>query len=105
MTQPERIITTEIVKALKQRGGWWVKIHGSSTQVSGIPDVIGCYRGRFVALEVKRPNAVMLSKRQRFMLKRIASAGGFARVVTSKRGALEVMAEIDSTLAHEQGTP
>lgn len=46
----------------------------------GIPDYLGCVRGRFVALELKietgRP-----AKLQEFIIDKINSAGGYARVV------------------------
>jgi Holliday junction resolvase len=38
---------------LKADGGWWMKIHGSPFQLAGVPDIIGCYKGHFVAIEVK----------------------------------------------------
>lgn len=94
----ERQLTTEIMRALKSRGGFWIKIAGSPSQVTGMPDIIGCYRGRFVGLEVKLPERVIVSKRQRLMLKRIDLSDGASGVVTSALAALAVLDEIDNML-------
>lgn len=86
-----------ILKALKAEGGFWVKIHGGAYQVSGLPDIIGCYKGRFVALEVKMPGRLStLSKRQRLVLSRVRHSGGTAAVVVDVQGALEVVRRLDA---------
>lgn len=50
----EKVITQTILKDLKLRGGFWYKTHGSPYQRVGIPDIIGCFNGRMVGIEVKR---------------------------------------------------
>lgn len=93
----ESQLTRRILKALKDHGGFWVKIHGSANQVTGLPDIVGCYKGRFVGLEVKLPDGShKLSERQRLMLTRIEQQGGISAVVTSPRGALEAIWELDN---------
>ena len=95
----ESALTRQIIAALRDHGGFWFKSHGSAYQVAGLPDIIGCYRGRFVGLEVKLPGGEnTLSLRQRVMLERIEQHGGYSNVVTSKRGALEVLGSIDALL-------
>ena len=43
-----------ILRALRKRGGWWVKYHaGPRYSTGGVPDILGAYRGLFVAMEVK----------------------------------------------------
>ena len=57
---------------------WWFKTQQLSTL--GIPDFIGCVRGKFVALELKRDQKEA-SKRhalQRHVLQCIVKAGGYA---------------------------
>jgi len=51
----EAQIVKKILKALRKRGGFWRKIHGGPFQESGLPDIIGCWEGKFIAFEVKRP--------------------------------------------------
>lgn len=49
----------------------------------GASDLIGIYRGRFVALEVKRPHGGRLSEPQELFLRIIRDAGGIAACVRS----------------------
>ena len=70
-------------KCLKQLrelpGTWWVIYN--ATQVRGIPDVIGCVWGRFVALEFKRAGAKKDKSRetlQKYVASKIAQTGGVA---------------------------
>lgn len=48
----------------------------------GIADIIGCYRGHYVALEVKRPKLGHLSENQRAWGAKVEKAGGRYFVVT-----------------------
>lgn len=81
----ERTITDAIMRYLKGLAplGWFRKIHGGNFQTAGIPDIIGCYRGVFVAFEVKRPAVGRLTPLQAREIELIASAGGVACVVRS----------------------
>ena len=68
------------------------KQHGGQFGTAGIPDVICCYHGMFVAFEVKT-NTGRLSKLQEVMIKRIREADGRAFKVTSVS---DVKAALDS---------
>ena len=95
----ESKLTTLILKALKKHGGFWFKVHGSAYQTTGIPDIIGCYRGRFIGFEVKIPGKEnTLSRRQRLQLVRIVQQGGSSAMITSVRGALKLIQELDTLL-------
>jgi len=101
----ESVLTRRILRELKRRGGWWIKIHGSASQTTGIPDIIGCYRGRFIGIEIKLPNRrSKLTKRQRFILKRIITQGGYARVIRSTEACSGFMDAIDRELDHDSLT-
>lgn len=58
------------------------KEHGSSYGHSGIPDLIICYRGKFIGLEVKIEKG-KTSTLQEVMIRKIRNAGGIAEVVRS----------------------
>lgn len=95
----ETQLTAKILKALRKRGGFWFKVHGNAFQMAGIPDILGCYRGRFVGLEVKLPGKEhTLSPRQRLILQRLSDAEAFSAMITTTRGALKVIEDIDATL-------
>ena len=46
---------SDILKYLKSVGAYTIKV--SAATKAGIPDIICCYKGRFIAIEVKRPEA------------------------------------------------
>ena len=60
---------------------YW-KEHGGQFGTAGIPDLIICYKGRFIALEVKRPGGKP-TLLQKITLNKIEKAKGIAKIVTS----------------------
>ena len=74
----ERDIVAAILRLLKKtpRCFCW-KEHGGMYGTAGIPDIIACVDGRFVAFEVKTETG-QLSKLQKVTLGRIREAGGTA---------------------------
>lgn len=83
--KPETLIVNRIVHELRARYGkslWLVKIHGSLFQRRGLPDLICCYRGNFVAFEVKRPGE-KATPLQEYTLGEITQSGGFAWVIST----------------------
>ena len=79
----EKEIVAQIMRYLKtlQCCFAW-KTHGGMYGVAGLPDVICCYHGLFVGLEVKTPSG-KLTKLQETTLQRIQAAKGYAFKVTS----------------------
>lgn len=51
----EGAVLRRICAELERRGAWFFKTHGSAYGRRGIPDVVGAYRGRALAIEVKAP--------------------------------------------------
>jgi len=94
MSQPEARLGTSIRHEMIKRGAFGFKIHGGPTMMVGLPDLIFCYRGRFVALEVKMPEGVV-SKIQARRIKEIRDAGGHAYVVRSVASAVRVLERVD----------
>ena len=58
------------------------KEHGGMYGTAGLPDIICCYRGRFIGFEVKTPDG-RLSKLQENTIAKIEAAKGEAFKVTS----------------------
>ncbi len=74
----ESLLQRKLLKALKEYG-WFYK--ASDRFRAGIPDVIGCVQGRFVALELKvHPRKV--TPLQDYELKAIYREGGNVQVVS-----------------------
>jgi Holliday junction resolvase len=73
----ETAITRKLVDKLREAGAWVYKVHGSGMSRAGVPDLLCCYKGRFVAIEVKTDTG-KVSPRQRVELAAINDAGGDA---------------------------
>ena len=79
----EKDITNKILKYLKtQDKCYCFKEHGGSYGSAGIPDIICCYHGRFVAFEVKTEKG-RTTKLQDVNIRNIREACGVALVVRS----------------------
>ena len=101
----ERDIVAAIRKYLASLGGdvfFW-KEHGGPYGTSGIPDIICCYRGRFLGLEAKLPGG-RLTELQKRAMKRINAAGGIARRVESVDDVKAVIAQADMEQGREKKT-
>lgn len=89
-TTKESTLRSNIVKRLNAYSGFWYVTHADKYGTTGLPDIIGCYQGRFVGLEVKLPGKEhTLTSRQSRRLKQINDAGGKAAMVTTIDQALD----------------
>ena len=81
---PEAKIKKEIVAYLKSLGDkcWWAPYVQNGYGKSGVPDYLVCYRGRFLALEVKKEGGKP-TPWQTYQIAAIDKAGGRAEVVWS----------------------
>lgn len=90
----EKDIVNGILKYLKTVPycfAW--KTHGGPYGTAGIPDIICCIQGRFVAFEVKTPTG-KLTKLQEITIDKINRAQGCAYKVTSVKEVQEILREI-----------
>lgn len=85
----------KIKEAVIARGGFAVKIKGGPDQEKGIPDLLCCYRGRFIAFETKRSESDEPSPYQQYQMKRITTAGGIAIVIRTVQEATAALDRID----------
>ena len=79
----ESAVQKKIIDYLHSVGAWTVKT--IQCNKAGVPDILCCYKGRFVALEVKRDIHAKMnetSELQQRTIKQIIAAGGVAGVVT-----------------------
>lgn len=76
----ESTFSRHMQKYIESRGWWVVKYHASQYTKKGIPDLIACFRGRFVGLELKTGSS--LSQWQIRVGADIMSAGGYWACVT-----------------------
>jgi Holliday junction resolvase len=77
---PEKKVKDKVVKQLKELGAYYFYPVASGYTSSGVPDIVGCYRGTFFGIECKagknKPTAL-----QEKNLDDIRKAGGIAMVV------------------------
>ena len=92
----ERDVVAAIKKYLASLGSdvfFW-KEHGGPYGTSGVPDIICCYKGRFLGLEVKLPSG-KLTELQKRAIEKINRAGGIACRVESVDDVKAVIARVD----------
>ena len=92
MSQRESKLSRSIMARMKLHGVFCFKIWGSEHMMAGLPDIIGCYEGRFFGFEVKLPeNRKGTSARQDYVIGLIQDAGGLAKVICTPSEALEAL--------------
>jgi Holliday junction resolvase len=91
----EKDIVNKIMGYLKTVPGCFAwKEHGGMYGTAGIPDIICCYQGRFIAFEVKQPSG-KLTKLQENTMAKIRKAGGCAFKVTSDSEVREIIQNLN----------
>lgn len=77
----EQSLQSKLLNYLKKSGCYAVKVVQANK--AGVPDIICCYKGYFIAFEVKTTEtATRTSKLQDYNIKQIQKCGGLAYVVT-----------------------
>jgi len=93
----ESTIQKNIVAYLKKIGVPYYKTSAMNSR--GWTDLVLCYNGHYVGLEVKRPGKYgKLSELQKLHIVTIRNAGGYAFVVHSVDEVKECLKEIDDGL-------
>ena len=87
----EAKIQAQILKTLREAGAYTFKTIVSSA--GGVPDVIACYRGMFIAIEVKSVKG-KASELQKVNLEWIRQAGGIAIVARSADEVRKLLTEL-----------
>ena len=79
------IYEQEIVKSiralLRTLNIWHWKVYTGPQNLPGVSDIIGIYKGRFLAIEVKRPGLKLTALQESF-LTQVKEAGGIGIVAT-----------------------
>ncbi len=92
----EKDIVNAIKRYLHSLGDavfYW-KEHGGPFGTNGVPDIICCYKGRFLGMECKLPGGV-LTELQKRAIDKINKAGGIARRVESVEDAEDIIRQAD----------
>ena len=93
----ERKLKALVVNFLNLRGAWI--FHQSMSKKTGgrpgVPDILCCYRGRFIAMELKVRSS-KLSPEQEREAERLRNSGGVFVVVRRLEDLVEVLAALDA---------
>lgn len=77
---PEGLVKEKITKLLKEYEVYYFMPIGGMYSKIGVPDVIGCLNGRFIAVEAKAGKGKTTALQDR-ELRRIKEAGGVSLVI------------------------
>lgn len=80
MAGKEKLFENQIKKYLTEQGVWHVKYFANGFTKSGIPDILACCGGHFLAIEVKAENGKP-SELQLHHIEKIKQSGGHAVIV------------------------
>lgn len=90
----EGTLVAKIKKYLIKNGAYCENIWGGGFQAAGIPDIIACYKGVFLGIEVKL-SYNHASPIQKAKIKLINNAGGKAIVAYGLDDVKELLEQID----------
>ena len=81
----ESILVNKIKKSLNGiNNSFFFKIHGGPMQMAGISDLIGVFKGKFVAIEVKLPeNKKGATALQKWFIDKVKLCGGTGFIARS----------------------
>lgn len=93
----EKQLENKMKKYLSSKNIYHFKVHGNGFMRSGIPDLICCINGRFVAIEIKRPDGKgKVSKLQEIEIYRIKKSDGIAVIMNNYDQFVKFIGEIKS---------
>lgn len=78
----ESALQRQVITYLRERGAYVFKVVGSPYQRVGTPDLLVCWRGRFIGIELKVPGQ-SATPMQNYEIRKIEEAGGCGAVVWS----------------------
>lgn len=89
----EKTVENAIKKYLKSKGAYVVKYHGNQFSQVGVPDLLVCYQGRFLGIEIKNETG-KTSPLQDVNIEQIKKAGGISFVARSVEDVRKVIDNI-----------
>jgi Holliday junction resolvase len=79
----EKQFENKIKEFLKSHDIWFTKVWGGGYQKAGIPDILACVNGRFVAIEVKGSSGKP-TELQKYNIKKINESNGVGIILYPK---------------------
>ena len=98
----ESAVVADILKYLRAHGAYAEKLHGDAIQAA-VLDIMACYRGRFILLEVKRAANLEATARQKYTIAQVNMAGGISLKVSSVDEVAAILEAINDELETRGG--
>ena len=96
---PEKKVKTKVVAILKELGAYYFYPITGGYGASGVPDIVGCYKGRFFAIECKGTSKGKTTALQDKNIAQIIAQGGLAIVVHEDN-----IEDVNEVLRHLEGS-
>ena len=90
---PEAALTKQVRYLLDLHGIWHYKNWAGLGSKPGVSDILACYRGRFIAIEIKAPKGRVSTAQMQFLAE-VKINGGLSYCVRSVDDIMDVIAEI-----------
>jgi len=90
---PEKKVKNKVVTVLQDAGAYYFYPVAGGYGSAGIPDIIACYMGKFIAIECKAGKGKTTALQDR-NIAQIKDAGGFA-IVVNEENLIEVQEILD----------
>ena len=78
---PEQKVKKKVVAQLKEMGAYYFTPMTGGYGYSGVPDIVGCYKGYFFGIECKAKGSNEPTLLQQKNLEQILEQGGYAVVI------------------------
>lgn len=89
----ESVLQAKIIKHIQSLGGYVVKVITASK--AGVPDLLVCYKGKFIAIEVKAPGKLHnTSELQKYNMELVRASGGVSLIADN----LDIISEFFDSL-------
>ena len=100
MNTPEKKVKLKVVAILKSLGAYYFYPVTGGYGASGVPDIVGCYKGKFFGIECKAGKGTTTALQEK-NIAQIIGQGGLAIVVNE--GNIEDVNELLRHIERSQG--
>ena len=107
----EHDLQTQCIAEIRARGGVVIRVNSGGTLTKrgghirladkGTSDTIACFRGKFIAAEIKK-RGKKASDKQREFLRKVAEAGGIPLVIDNLEQLKDALSEIEQYLERSE---
>lgn len=89
----ESVLQKKMITYIEEQGGYVVKVIAASK--SGVPDLLICYKSKFVGIEVKAPGKLSETRPlQKYNLQQIQKSGGISASLDSLEDLKELLCRL-----------